>query len=327
MHLLINTYGGSLSRYKGRFQLKAGEEIRRISPEKVETITLTHACNVTTDAILLALEHEIPILLVDRQGRPKGRFWSHYFGSLSAIRRAQAHFSDTPAATQWVIESLRAKTERQMALLHLLSKRLPKMRSALQKGKAYLQTQLQKLGTFSEGSLEEIGNQLRAWEGNAARAYFKQLSDALPKRYRFQRRSRMPAEDLFNAALNYLYGMLYQMVEGALVTAGLDPYMGIFHRDTYRRPAFTYDFIEPWRPWADQFLMEVCLDKRLKRMHFRPKQEGIWLQDTGRALLAPAFRDFIEETAPESHRHRSRLGLLQDSATAFAQHLRVRITD
>lgn len=57
-----------------------------------------------------------------------------------------------------------------------------------------------------------------------------------------------PAFDAFNSLLNYLYGMLYVMVEMALVKAGIDPYMGILHADEYQKITMVYDCIEPYRP-------------------------------------------------------------------------------
>ena len=91
----------------------------------------------------------------------------------------------------------------------------------------------------------------------------------MPSVYQFAKRSR-PAEDIFNAALNYLYGMLYHLVQHAILQKGLDPFLPIFHRDEYAARGFVFDYIEGFRPWADRVLIELGLKEKLLSSHFRP---------------------------------------------------------
>ena len=104
---------------------------------------------------------------------------------------------------------------------------------------------IQAWGKTAEALNPENSARLRAWEGSAAKAYFQLLSASLPPPLPFKKRSRRPAKDPFNCMLNYAYGILY----GRL--AGIDPYMGVFHRDNYNRPVLVYDCIESYRHWAE----------------------------------------------------------------------------
>lgn len=65
--------------------------------------------------------------------------------------------------------------------------------------------------------------------------------------------------------LNYYYGMLYTIVEGALFAAELDPHLGILHIDTHNKPVLAFDLIEIFRPWVDALLIETCLKKAFLR--------------------------------------------------------------
>jgi CRISPR-associated protein Cas1 len=70
MQLILNTFGASLRREEGMFLVQSGERRVRVSPRKVESICLTTGVYLSTDAIRLALEHHIDILLLDWRGDP-----------------------------------------------------------------------------------------------------------------------------------------------------------------------------------------------------------------------------------------------------------------
>lgn len=61
----------------------------------------------------------------------------------------------------------------------------------------------------------------------------------------------IPRFDPVNALLNYGYGILYGRIEGELIKTGIDPYVGVLHRDNYNRPVLVYDVIERYRIWID----------------------------------------------------------------------------
>jgi CRISP-associated protein Cas1 len=60
-------------------------------------------------------------------------------------------------------------------------------------------------------------------EGSIARGSRKIIEAVLENPTLFDGRNRRPATDSFNAALNYAYGMLYNVVEQACFATGLDP--------------------------------------------------------------------------------------------------------
>jgi CRISPR-associated protein Cas1 len=117
----------------------------------------------------------------------------------------------------------------------------------------------------------------------------------LPREYGFTKRSRRPAEDIFNASINYFYGMMYGKVEQAILAAGLDPQMGILHVDAYKKPTLAFDLIEAFRPWCDRLLMEQCISRQLLPAFFTKNQHGIFLNKKGKAHLIPLFNDYLRE--------------------------------
>ena len=77
-----------------------------------------------------------------------------------------------------------------------------------------------------------------------------------------QRNAANPA----NAMLNYLYAILEAESRIAILTMGLDPGMGLLHRELRHRDSLALDVMEAIRPQVDGWLLEF-----LENMHFRRK--------------------------------------------------------
>src|SRR4051794_19214855 len=80
VQLIINTFGASLRKQGEQFIVTAGEKKLALSAHKVQSILVTTSVHLTTDAIELALAHNIDLVLLDRQGEPLGRFWQTRMG-------------------------------------------------------------------------------------------------------------------------------------------------------------------------------------------------------------------------------------------------------
>lgn len=84
-------------------------------------------------------------------------------------------------------------------------------------------------------------------EGIAAQFYWKQLFDDFTR----ERKGDAP-----NNFLNFGYAVLRSMVARALVSSGLHPTIGIFHRNKYNAYCLADDVMEPYRPYVDALVVE-----------------------------------------------------------------------
>lgn len=131
--------------------------------------------------------------------------------------------------------------------------------------------------------------------------YFETLNAILPKYYSFEGgRSRQPADDLFNAFLNYGYAILYNRVEIAVTKAGLNPFLGYLHRDEFGGfRAFVFDVIEPYRIEIDRLVFHLFSRKLVSyEQHGAVAQtdkSGIWLSNDGKKLIAAQFTESFEK--------------------------------
>ena|SRR3989304_1858844 len=60
-----------------------------VSADKVDSILITTAATITTDAIEFAVENNIDIVFLDFNKNPYGRVWHSKLGSTTLIRRRQ----------------------------------------------------------------------------------------------------------------------------------------------------------------------------------------------------------------------------------------------
>ena len=84
-------------------------------------------------------------------------------------------------------------------------------------------------------------------EGIAAQHYWKQLFDNF---------TRERDGDAPNNYLNFGYAILRSMVARALVSSGLNPTIGIIHRNKYNAYCLADDIMEPYRPYVDELVIE-----------------------------------------------------------------------
>lgn len=319
MHIVLNSYGTSLQRENGRFVVYTQDGKDYIVPGQVKTITVSKGAKVSSDAVLLAIEHEVDLLFVDGQGAPKGRVWSVKYGSIATIRKNQVEFIFSPKAVAWVKQLLAYKMETQIAVLLTLAPGSAEGERRVQRAINALEDHKGKVLQLEGEVVADVAPSLRGWEGAASRRYFEALSLSLPQAYQFGGRSQHPAQDAFNALLNYGYGMLYGKVEGALIKAGIDPYVGVFHRDDYNRPVLVFDVIERYRVWVDYVVLQLCRQEAFPEDCFVERNGGIWLEGLGKRILVQSVNDYLAEVVPLKGVERSRAVHIQQYAHQLAK--------
>lgn len=110
-------------------------------------------------------------------------------------------------------------------------------------------------------------------------------------------REKRKATHPLNAALNYGYGFLYHAIEWQCIASGLEPSVGIIHKDRKNRPSLVCDLIEPFR-----CCVEITLMRHLDRMHekkdmavrYAEMMEELWTYRGHRFRLRSVIRLSVE---------------------------------
>ena len=307
MELILNSYGVSLNRDNEGFVITTKDGRQRIPADGIKSIQVSRGAQITSDAVMLAVEREIQVLFMDKGGTPVARIWSPRYGSISTIRKGQLNFTFTHDALVWIKGVIAQKMENQQALMLLLQTDEAEDTQLVQKNIGRLEDYRKKVLRLEGEVVNDVAPTLRGWEGQASKIYFSTINRFLPERFRFEQRSQHPAMDVTNAFLNYGYGILYGKVEGALIKAGIDPYIGVLHRDDYNRPVMVYDVIELYRIWVDYVVYTLLAQNTITDEFYSVREDGsYWLEGLGRRILIQSLNDYMDETITKGGVTRSR---------------------
>lgn len=326
MHIYITTFGSFLHIKDGMFQVKYTEEgetiKKKIPPKKVSSIVLDRGTSLTYEAVKTALTHNIDIVFAEGDGAPIGRVWHSKLGSTTKIRKRQLEASMNSEAILWVKRWVSDKISNQIDFIKELKKHRKAKEDQINNVLEKMEAILEKIDLLDGETILDIADSIRGYEGTAGRYYFGLLSSLLSKEYQFKGRSYRPAEDAFNAFLNYGYGILYSRIEKCIMIAGLDPYVGFLHRDDYNQTSFVFDFIEPYRPFVDLTVYRLFSGKKVNQDHYHDITNGVGLTKEGKKLIVENFiQRFDTEKIRYRGRNQTRMNAIQQDAHTFANKL------
>lgn len=220
---------------------KKDQQLKVIDPEtqlEKASIPLEDIAVVVLDHPQLTLTHALVADLTDRNAAlvscdsrhlPSGLMLPLDGNHVQTERfRKQINASEPLVKNLWT-QTVKAKVENQAALL---------------KRSGFENKQLLALvPQIKSGDSDNI-------EGRAASVYWKLLFNE----HDFTR-DRFGLEP--NSHLNYCYAILRAIVARALVSSGLLPTLGIFHRNKYNAYCLADDIMEPYRPFCDELVYEM----------------------------------------------------------------------
>lgn len=149
---------------------------------------------------------------------------------------------------------------------------------------------------------EDMGA-LLGLEGRAAAVYFSHFGDMLRPRdidaaWNFTQRNRRPPRDPVNALLSFGYALLAKECAVSLLSEGLDPWWGLFHRPRHGRPALALDLMEEFRPLvADSAVITAINTGMVTRGDFEISASGCALKPNGKKAFLRAYEARMDQLA------------------------------
>jgi CRISPR-associated exonuclease Cas4/CRISPR-associated protein Cas1 len=172
--------------------------------------------------------------------------------------------------------------------------------------------------------------ELLGLEGDAAARYFAlfatMLGDAARSfpAFAFDKRTRRPPADPVNAMLSLGYTLLTRTWHTVLSGAGLDPYLGFYHRPRFGRPALALDMMEPFRPiLADSTVIQAINNGEVKADAFLSAGPAVSLKPHARRAFIAAYERRLQQelTHPLFGYRVSMRRLLEVQARLLARYL------
>ena len=228
-------------------------------------------------------EYGIPICFFTPRGRYLASVGAAVKGNVH-LRRTQYRYSDDEQKSLDIARNMilgKLHNSRQILLRatrdHPMQVDVASLSSAAERLAAYLQ----------QAGSTNSGDSLRGIEGTAASEYFGVFNELILRdkgSFKFSGRSRRPPLDRVNAMLSFSYVLLANECASALLSVGLDPYVGFFHTDRPGRKSLALDLMEEFRSvYAERFVLTMINNQVIKNDDFE-------IQDTGAVLLKDEAR-------------------------------------
>lgn len=296
---------------KGRLIVdgSGGLPLMSIPQRTVTRIVLVGNVGMSAGARSWALYNDIDVICLSRRGG--------YLGQLAGPRStvnarrllAQAEFSANEEARLPLAGAIvRAKLRNQLHVLNRTTRRSAQfdLRSSCREIRVLM----------NEVRYAESIDELMGIEGAASASYFNALAGLVPEDVSFNGRTRRPPRDLANAALSYCYAILLSECTGALLSAGLEPSLGILHSSTDKRPSLALDLMEEFRP----LLVDSTVLALLRMRRLRPEHATIAANDGGGVWLTPLGKKAVVDGYEATMQRRVK-GALPGFAGSWRRHI------
>lgn len=273
--LYVNEDGATVGVESNQCVVKYADEMKKTLPiESLEGITIMGRSQVTTQCTIKCFKMGIPISYFSKGGIYFGRLQST--GHVNVARqRQQCKLYDTPFATEFARKILKAKIKNQSVVLRRYEKSRQINLNEIQKMMNICRSKIDSADKISE---------MIGFEGQAAKYYFKGLSECVEPEFKFSGRNRRPPKDEFNSMISLGYAILLNEIVCKIETKGLNPYYGFMHRDSEKHPTLASDLIEEWRAVIiDSVVMSMLNGHEIQKEDFRIDKDskGCFIQKSG----------------------------------------------
>lgn len=281
LDLHVATPGSTIRRSGDKLLVESRDGERQTLPiEQLSSVTLHGAVQITTQTLQLCTDRGIHVHWASGGGKYMGSVMKAAGGVQRRLRQYKG-LVEEETRLRLSRALVTAKIESQLRYILRLS-RGNGARSELNEAIDQMKQALKGVRKASNAST------LLGYEGAAARAYFSGFglftraheSEGLG----FNGRRKRPPADPANALLSFLYSLLYRDCVQAIITAGLDPAIGIYHQPRSTAYPLGNDLTELFRVAVVDMIVLGSIHRRQwdVREDFVSAGQQVWLSETGR---------------------------------------------
>jgi CRISP-associated protein Cas1 len=300
--LYLVKQGTVLRKDHGRFvieggKLDSGSPPDPISPleipiQEVGRILVMGRVQLSTSAIEVCLNQQIPVIFMSQTGEYKGHLWS---GEFCDLPTEAAQFGRRQDPT------FQLELARQIVWGKGMNSKLTLQRFNRRRKADGVAAKIKRLEQHLMAVQQTTDlNQLRGYEGAIAKLYFAGLGQMITHSgFSLTGRNRRPPKDPVNSLLSFGYTLLFNNVMSLILAEGLNPYLGNLHRSDRKDPHLAFDLMEEFRaPIVDSLVIALINQKILRPTDFTyPNAEGgVYLEAGARRVFLREFEDRISET-------------------------------
>ena len=225
----------SVSSYLDNVKIKRASDEILIPYKDIHTLLIdNYKTNLTTNFLIKCAENKINLIICGLEHLPIAHVMPISGNAqLPMILKKQIEWKEnTKQILHRVIIKGKINNQRQVLIKHTKDSEIVK-----------------KLQQFAD---EVLDGDTTNREGLAAKMYFRELFGKDFIRF---------SDDVINYALNYGYTIMRTQISKVLISKGLNPSLGIFHRGITNEFNLSDDIIEVFRPIVDDYVYQNMMNK------------------------------------------------------------------
>ena len=220
---------------RGSLLVSTPDGSQRIPLEGIDAVVMLGSAQVTTQALEACVRRGVRVTALKMSGAIRFVVGGSTGGNVhlrTSLYRAVTDHAHSLALSKAIVAA-KIQNSRKVVDRWARDEKDPAVARRLATRAAQISDRVSRLASV------DTADHVRGIEGDAARAYFGAVGQAVSKSdLPFSARTRRPPRDPVNAMLGFCYGLLVTEFIGAVESVGLDYQMGFFHRPAFGQ-AFT----------------------------------------------------------------------------------------
>lgn len=265
--VIVSGYDVKLSKKSERLVIKEGENIFYEIPFfRISHISIqSKGVSISSDLIEEVTKRGIVISFVSYSGKPYALISSPNLNAVIKTKRKQIESYSNYKGVIFSKEIVKGKVLNQIYTIRYAIKNLDNKDSIRVKIDE-IERELSFLEEIKGNNIDEVRLKLLSLEARCGKIYWDCFREIIKGFADFKNREHRGSVSPINSLLNYGYGMLYSIVWGAVLNAGLEPFAGFLHVDEPGRPSMVLDMVEEFRaPIVDRVVISfVKLGKNIE---------------------------------------------------------------
>jgi CRISPR-associated protein Cas1 len=271
------------------FKNEKGQVERKILPvEKIYSIFAHGRITVRSGALSYLMKHSIPIHFFNKFGFYEGSFYPRetlVSGDL-LIKQAE-HYLDKAKRIELARKFVEGSIQNIIVNLKYYLKENESLNDEINKISEFL------IKINSINSIQE----LMAFEGNAREIYYQAWNKFLPEKFKFEKRSRQPPENMINALISFGNSLVYSICLTEIYNTQLNPTISYLHEPSERRFSLALDLAEIFKPLlADRVIFKLIKQIKIDESYFQKELNYCILNEKGKRVFLQVFDEKLKTT-------------------------------